>query len=88
VVVAATADHVLAPHGQRARLARADGDRGRPRRERKGGRAVQCDQGGLAVRTCFGFGFGLGFGFGFGLRLGLGLGRGFGFGFGLGLALG
>ena len=67
MVVAATADHVLAPYGQRARLARADGDRGRPRRERKGGRAVQCDQGGLAVRTWFGFGLGLGF------RLGLGI---------------
>ena len=59
VAVAATADHVLAPYGQRARLARADGDRGGPRRERKGGRAVQCDQRGLAVRTWFGFGFGL-----------------------------
>ena len=69
MVVAATADHVLAPYGQRARLARADGDRGGPRRERKGGRAVQCDQGGLAVRTWFGFGFGL--------ALGLGLGLGF-----------
>ena len=75
MVVAATADHVLAPYGQRARLARADGDRGRPRRERKGGRAVQCDQGGLAVRTWLGLGFEVrvrvrvrrfGFGFGFG----------------------
>ena len=66
MVVAATADHVLAPYGQRARLARADGDRGRPRRERKGGRAVQSDQGGLAVRTWFGLGFGFGFGSGSG----------------------
>ena len=74
MVVAATADHVLAPYGQRARLTRADGDRGRSRRERKGGRAVQCDQGGLAVRTWFGFGFG--FGFGSGLELGSGLGLG------------